>query len=377
MAGPWQLNDVRIYDHALSAKEVEEIAKGLVLHYKLDNNGLGGENLLANSKLDGSYTYPTSSYNKDWYASITTSIPDGDIYTLSFEAKSTVSGDKMRTYYYSPNTTTTCVSSQGITKTASDGYMDFTLSTSWTKYWVTYTQTATTAVKHVICPRLVSGQGTGTVSVRNVKLEKGSVATAWCPAKTDTLYAALDTEGVIYDSSGYNNNGTIVGSLETTTPSPRYSCATYFNGTDTFIEAESLPIETKTISAWIKWNNIPASTPYSVPIHDKNSGLAIGVYENGNKLICYAGPAAGGTGSCISCSLTINNWYHIVVVKTGDTTRDVYINGVKAIPTSNNWWGGDLNKLNIGCRHISGNYAGYFNGSISDFRAYTIALTAE
>jgi len=27
------LNDVRIYNHALSPKEVEEIAKGLVLHY--------------------------------------------------------------------------------------------------------------------------------------------------------------------------------------------------------------------------------------------------------------------------------------------------------------------------------------------------------
>jgi hypothetical protein len=47
-----KLNDVRIYDHALSAKEVEEIAKGLVLHYKLDNNGMGNPNLAKNSNTD-------------------------------------------------------------------------------------------------------------------------------------------------------------------------------------------------------------------------------------------------------------------------------------------------------------------------------------
>jgi hypothetical protein len=41
-----RLNDFRIYDHALSEKEVKEIAKGLILHYKLDNNGCGGRNLM-------------------------------------------------------------------------------------------------------------------------------------------------------------------------------------------------------------------------------------------------------------------------------------------------------------------------------------------
>ena len=65
------INDFRIYDHCLSAKEVEEIAKGLVLHYKLDTptglTDLGGKtytvyNNYASSGTTGSITSISETY---------------------------------------------------------------------------------------------------------------------------------------------------------------------------------------------------------------------------------------------------------------------------------------------------------------------------
>lgn len=152
------------------------------------HSGSPNPNLLKNSvRVETQYTYPASNY-KDWYTVQTSIIPTASQYTLSFYAKSTVNGDKIRSHYYNPNTTTTCVSSQGTSKTAGDGHMDFTLTTEWVKYWVTYTQTETTAKKWVIFPRLASGQGTGTVSVKEVKFEEGPVATDWIPCEEDNIY---------------------------------------------------------------------------------------------------------------------------------------------------------------------------------------------
>jgi hypothetical protein len=36
------MNDLRIYDHTCSAKEIAEIAKGLYIHYKLNESELEG-----------------------------------------------------------------------------------------------------------------------------------------------------------------------------------------------------------------------------------------------------------------------------------------------------------------------------------------------
>ena len=49
-----KLNDFRIYDHALSAMEVKQISQGLILHYLLNHNGFGNDNLSTGTLIEKS-----------------------------------------------------------------------------------------------------------------------------------------------------------------------------------------------------------------------------------------------------------------------------------------------------------------------------------
>lgn len=85
------LNDVRVYDHALSPMEVKQISQGLILHYPLNNNGWGQENLLINSNIEKS----GKSNVAQWFRWNITDFPlvTNQYYTLSFDAKITVPTD--------------------------------------------------------------------------------------------------------------------------------------------------------------------------------------------------------------------------------------------------------------------------------------------
>ena len=172
----------------LQAKSITETSN------KVDNLQIGGRNLLKNShSVEQTYSYPSSNYvdQCNWV----TSMPlNGDTYTLSFWAKSTVAGDTIRVYFYSPSNITHCVGSQGQVSGNTDGQCDFTLSTVLTKYWVTYTiPKGGNSARSVIIPRMSSGSGKGTVSVKWEKLEEGNKATDWTPAPED-VDEAINTE---------------------------------------------------------------------------------------------------------------------------------------------------------------------------------------
>lgn len=407
-----RINDFRIYDTALSPREIKEISSALVLHYPLSREGFGADNIIPNTWLEErTFEYPTSSY-RDCFSPITTIVPTASQYTLSFWAKSTVSGDQIRTHFYSPNTTTTCVSSQGITKTAADGNMDFTLSTEWEYYWVTYSQSGTTAVKHVICPRTVSGYGTGTVSIKCIKLEEGETPTPWIPNSADNLYTAMGLDnGIVYDTSGFGYNGTKTG-VTYSSDSPRYSTSTKFD--DNTNDVTPMPcfsngqtVDEMSISIWFKTN-----TAWSVLIDENETDLSD---ESGNILVDGIGMdntennadpnffslgenefvrariatstsiwsySKIGTGSptqvYFDCENILDNeWHHFVYVfNKGIIT--CYIDGEVLGSEDKSYVANYLY-----CGSQSWHLAGYtatsekFIGSLSDFRLYATALSAD
>lgn len=148
---------------------------------------VGGRNLLVGThKSPITYTYPTSGY-ADKCSWKTTVLLNGSVYTLSFWAKSSVNGDKIRVHFYNPSNIISVVGSQGQRSTATDGLCDFVLTTTMTKYWVTYTiPKGGNSTRGVIIPRLGLGAtGTGTLTFQWEKLEEGNMATDWTPAPED------------------------------------------------------------------------------------------------------------------------------------------------------------------------------------------------
>ena len=277
------LNDVRIYDHCLSSAGVREIAQGLVLHYKLDNNGYGNENLLrCTSFSSDEYTNNFTSSSTDsalvsWYngskaihtfangedtisltstsnlgvgfggTSVVAKMVLTDKYTLSCEAKCSIAGAKLAMGLSYKKTDGTWVWRGGSNAKA------FNSANTWQTFTLTFTPDADTA-NIDYCFTCNAGNN-GTLTLRHCKLEKGLEATPWQPA-IEELGDALSN---IVDSSGYNNDATLNNTANSNESSGRYSSATYFGVYNTPVatlkDTSILPVLTNcTVTYWAKYD---------------------------------------------------------------------------------------------------------------------------
>lgn len=168
----------------------------------LNNVSIGGVNLIKNSgDMTGwsgktneifrgnaviSATLKAGSSYRDLKEIILDAPVDNAEYVYSFFAKGGENGQSMTAYFYNPNSTTSSVSSQGVSGGDVDGRMSFTLTTEWVRYWVKWKQKSGTGSKRLILARIqASSTKDQTVSITSPKLEVGNMPTEWSPAPSD------------------------------------------------------------------------------------------------------------------------------------------------------------------------------------------------
>ena len=380
------LNDFRIYNHCLSAKEVKEISKGLVCHYKL--SGVGGENLVQNSQLATSWatgdvlrcnsptgysfdgecikiTSGTSGNDNNGYGILLRtsdiSYSVGEKLTFSMDIKG--SGKHIGLWF---------LGTDGNWWTGTNFHTYLTQYNDWTRVSVTGTVPSG-------APRVMLGLHTGlsnnTLYAKNMKLERSSVQTPWCPNPSDALYSTLGyNDGIEYDCSGYGNHGTKVGNIVWSGDTARYSGSYMLTTNSSYISTTlntSGYANSYTFSYWAK-------------ISDMNMKMAFG-FSDGNRLNLYptnsifcwnTGDSADNpfqnSGTNVTFASYNGAWHHYTITGNGTTTT-LYIDGEKK-GTAKAYRAITGTKLFLSGWNTETPYK-WTGGNISDFRIYATALS--
>lgn len=368
--GPIYFNDFRLYSHCLSAKEVKEISRGLICHYKLDNNGFGNPNLITtmstggNTTLNGKYGLNADfSQNTDTYGyfNVSPALELDSTYTLSFDVSNFPSGSAWNFSLWNN-------SNYYIGDITKDGHYTYTFVPSESKLPSGYSLTT------FLFDDGSRTNPAGMVYFTNFKIEKGSIATPWCPHASDNLYTSLDLDSAIEpDCSGLSNNGTKIGSLSSSTSpaSIRYESCYDFDGNTGSIQIPNLATLTPsgefTMNCWIYHDDTWSSKEYET-IFGGPSGFELEAkYQSTNTPVLCAWGWGKGTAP-----YELNTWNMITMTRNASETK-FYINGELKISGS----AGTIPSGNyfIGAWNTSSQQN--YKGRISDFRLYSNVLSVE
>lgn len=392
------IQDVRVYDTCLSPRQVKEISKGLVCHYPLGeiDGKIGGRNLLVktnqgktkwyNAHADGAYscesvswnginavrmscTTPTTSWKMFMFDGLLENfdkLEAGGNYILSYDVIGNVKAGFSNLWDSS--------AVNGIVEKSSITILE-------TSYGYHYTvdillKNILTKSKQVVYlyNNLKAGES---VIIANLKLEKGNKATAYTPCPTDdpVMY-----DNVIYDTSGYCNNGSVTDSTCPTWSSdtPRYKGSYYFDSNKRIIinDFQYENIKHGTINIWI--NRHSTSSIWRTYLF-----LANGFNWTGNEYDFIILGSTGGQDVTIDCcshaypySVELNKWYMFTITWNLEShISNYYVNGQK-IKTYND----DQINITYASKHNShflgsGNATYEQDYSLSDFRIYATSLS--
>lgn len=382
------LNDVRIYNHCLSPMEVKQISQGLALHYPLNSNSTYTSLI---DKTTATYTI----YNNHGVAASLTKQSESYLGAPVYRLSMTPTSDTLNSFRNG-------LHSHGVygwrqTFAASTKYVFWIYYRPVTHMDVRVGGTASNISGWTEIPPEYIGNGWYRVgqyrngTVTEAKSDNiftsfySPTAEAGVPIEIDfacpTLVQGLteiqpsinwDVGNIIYDTSGYCNNGTINGLLSNSSDTPKYKASTYMPKTASITHPR--PVfggvdQEWTCAMWVKLDTVNQS---GIAMNNFNSGNNIVHSANGMPLL-YANSGSNDYYNYGNKAVTAGVWTHVVFVfRNSDVTKLIYINGVEQTnkngPNRTSTPSGIQDVVTVGY-----NLAGY----ISDYRVYATALSAS
>ena len=385
------MNDVRIYDHCLSAKEVKEISKGLSLHYPMNDpyiepttNNYSGWSTSCYNGATSKYSYGTSTdmyydnldgiirvrmgtNNLDAWPFVffnnITPPSNGEYRTLSFDYYPTIK-DKINFYTYETSGTITWIAN-GIKGTG--GNIPVNIS-SWNHISVTIKNTGSSSSGFGYM-RIGLEKHTSSTSnywlFKNIQIESKDHSTPFVIGSRD--------ESTVYDCSGLANNGTKIGGVTpSSSPLPiRYDKSYDFDGNTGSIQIPNLstlvPSGEFTVNCWIYHDDTWSSKGYETILGGPSGFELEAKKQSTNSPVLCAYSWGQGTAT-----YELNKWNMITMTRNASETK-FYINGELKITGS----AGTIPSGNyfIGAWNTSSQQN--YKGKISDFRLYSTVLSIE
>lgn len=356
------LNDVRIYDHALSAREVKEIAQGLVCHYKLSGvlDGLNFNQLKATAKSHNPTAYC------GYQLEMTENLVAGETYTLQLwdvDVSHSAKTEAQLSIWIFWGGGSVMLGSWAGTDYFTNGHADYLVKT----FTVTSSQASGSGATNAWFNMYNSVgyvAGTMNMSIGRWKLEKGSIATGYTHTATEM---GIDSTRLV-DSSGNGYVGTQTTGLTISSSTGRYSASTVFSNGN-YVQVPNLYpsgyTNTYTISCWANYGTTGM-------LFGHQNGNRLNLWMNNNNMYWNTGDSYNNPFG-VDCRTYAGAWHHFVVTGDGTTTK-LYIDGeFKANATTYKPLTGTTLILNGWDTSNSYN----FNGSMSDFRLYATTFTAD
>lgn len=331
-----KLNDVRIYNHCLSLKEIEELSKGLILHYQLKGNQpnwILPEPDITITRNSTNASYVNFDFKPDLKSCPRTS------YIVDFFAKGSADDMEMDVYF----------------RNSSGNAYASTVKQTLTRSWVHYSLPleGSTSILDKFRARCYKGTAGDTVIIRNMRL-------------------LFNKEETIHDCSGFLYNGNITGDLGVFPDSPKYDSSIYFDGSS-YILANNFLLECPqqlTLSTWIKYGNIFGNP---ITLFDSDSTSQFYLYD---RKFYFKRLGNSGSAQFVDFgTMESNKWYHLVATyDNGKVTT--YKNGSQVATSNNTGPLANIASIRIGTSRFVDHTSYIFYGYLSDVRIYATAISA-